>query len=252
MDTHFYYMAVNLGCVGVPFIFSFHPKLNFFKNWKALLVGTIAMMALFIPWDIYFTANGIWSFNPKYVTGKFIYGLPIEEWLFFICIPYACVFTYSCMKLFLPKNFSSKFLTALLYATCFTFLIVAATHTERWYTFAAHLLSGLFLALHLFIFKTRYLATFMLTFLIILVPFLASNGILTGVTFWDYSFINFDVDNITEKIVSYNNEHNLRLRLFSMPIDDIAYGMLMLLLTTTVYEKVLSSIRKPSSSAIAK
>lgn len=245
-------MAVNLGCIGVPFIFSFHPKLKFFKNWKALLIGTISMMAVFIPWDIYFTANGIWGFNPKYVTGKFIYGLPIEEWLFFICIPYACVFTYSCLKIFLPSNFNSKILNTLLYATCFAFLIIASLNADRWYTFAAHLLSGIFLALHLFVFKSRYLATFMFTFFIILIPFLVSNGILTGVTFWNYPFFNFDVDNINEKIVSYNNDHNLRFRLFSMPIDDIAYGMLMLLLTTTVYEKVLTSSKKPSSSAIAK
>jgi len=252
MDTHLYYIVVNLGCVGVPFLFSFHPKLNFFKNWKALLIGTLAMMAVFIPWDIYFTANEIWSFNPKYVTGKFIVGLPIEEWLFFICIPYACVFTYSSLKIFLPTNFTSKFLTGMLCVTCFTFLIIAALHADRWYTFAAHLLSGLFIGLHLFVFKSHYLATFMLTFLIILFPFIASNGILTGVKFWEYPFFNFDVENISEKIVAYNNDHNLRFRLFSMPIDDIAYGMLMLLFTITVYEKVISTSKRSSSSAIAK
>lgn len=247
MDTHYYYMAVNLGCISVPFIFSFHPKLNFYKNWKALIAGIVTMMAIFIPWDIYFTAQGIWGFNPKYVTGTFIFGLPLEEWLFFICIPYACVFTYSCMKIFLPANFDSALLRGLLYLTCFTFLIVAALHTDRWYTFTAHILSGLFLALHLFIFKSRYLPTFMLTFVIILVPFLASNGVLTGVTFWDYPFFNFDVENISEKIVAYNNDHNLRFRLFSMPADDISYGLFMLLLTTTIYEKVLNSPKKLSS-----
>lgn len=233
-------MLVNLGCISVPFIFSFHPKLQFFKSWKALLVGTATMMAIFIPWDIYFTANNIWGFNEKYVTGEFWFGLPVEEWLFFFCIPYACVFTYSCMKIFLSENFHSKWLNILSGVTCITFIAVALFNTGKWYTFTAHILSGLFLAYHLFVLKSKYLSLFMLTFLIILLPFIVSNGILTGVEFWKYDFINLDPEGVRKKIVAYNNSHNLGIRIFSMPVDDIAYGMFMLLLTTTIYEKVNS------------
>ena len=45
-------------------------------------------MGVFIPWDIIFTINEIWGFNPDYLKGAKILSLPYEEWLFFICIPY--------------------------------------------------------------------------------------------------------------------------------------------------------------------
>lgn len=85
----------------------------------------------------------------------------------------------------------------------------------------------------------------MLTFVLISPLFLMSNGVLTGITFWEYPFLNDEVHNIANSIVWYNNDHNIQFRLFTMPIDDVAYGMLMLLLTTTGYEK-FQATRKPN------
>ena len=85
----------------------------------------------------------------------------------------------------------------------------------------------------------------MLVFLIIFVPFIISNGILTGIDFWNYEFINTNPEAIKEKIVWYNNSHNLGLRLFTMPVDDIAYGLTMLLLTVTVFEKFTETKNLP-------
>ncbi len=77
----------------------------------------------------------------------------------------------------------------------------------------------------------------MLTFILVFPLFIISNGILTGVEFWKYPILNLDPHDIVQSVVWYNNDHNLGIRIFSMPLDDIAYGMLMLLLTTTVYER---------------
>lgn len=237
ISTHWYYLLVNLGCLLVPFIFSFHPKLKFYQQWKAFAIGVLIMMAIFIPWDIFFTANGIWGFNDKYTCGVFIQGLPIEEWLFFICIPYASVFTYHCFSILLKETPAQSFLNYLAWIIAVVNIVIAIVYYDRWYTFIAHLLCSLLLFYHLFICKSKFLPMFMFMYMIILIPFILSNGVLTGVDFWTYAFINFDVENIREKIVWYNNEHNLRLRIFSVPIDDIAYGMSMLLLTTTVFER---------------
>jgi lycopene cyclase domain-containing protein len=237
MSTHWYYMLVNLGCLIVPFLFSFHPKLQFHKQWKAFLQGTLAMMALFIPWDIFFTAQGIWGFNSKYTCGLFLFGLPIEEWLFFICIPYACVFTYHCFGILMRKEPDSKLwngIAWLLIIACFTIAIVYHHH---WYTCASHALCGLLLFYHVFWRHSPYLPRFLFMYTIILIPFILSNGVLTGIDFWNYSFINKDVHAIREMIVWYDNSHNLGIRIFSVPVDDISYGLTMLLLVVTVFER---------------
>jgi lycopene cyclase domain-containing protein len=88
------YLWLDLFTLLGPLALSFDKKVAFYKNWKALFIGTIAMMLVFIPWDIIFTIEEIWAFNDAYLCGIRIFHLPLEEWLFFIVVPYACIFIY--------------------------------------------------------------------------------------------------------------------------------------------------------------
>lgn len=243
ISTHWYYMLVNLGCLIVPFFAGFHPRLQFHKQWKRFFPAVAAMMCLFIPWDIYFTVNSIWGFNTEYTTGIFLLRLPIEEWLFFVCIPYACIFTYHCFQILMKQVPFEKALHLLAWALAITSLIVAFCFTGRWYTYTAHLLCGIILLVHL-LRRTTWLTRFVFMYLVILPAFIASNGILTGITFWKYPFLNHHPENIAEKIVWYDNAHNLQVRLFSIPLDDIAYGLVMLLIPVTIYEVFKTRLRR--------
>lgn len=243
INTHYYYILVNIGCFIVPFIFSFHPRLKFYKNWKAFLAGTLVMAAIFIPWDMYFTANGIWGFNDKYVSGIYLGNLPLEECLFFFCIPYACLYTYHCFSIFLETRRIPRFFDRLGWLLTMICVGVAVIYHDRSYTLVTHLFCAILLLLHLVVFKSTYLGKFLMVFLVLLVPFLLSNGVLTGTAFWQYPFINLYPDAIAEPIVWYNNTHNLGVRIWTMPVDDLSYGLTMLLLVTGVYERV--KVSKP-------
>ncbi|HJW30998.1 MAG TPA: lycopene cyclase domain-containing protein, partial [Saprospiraceae bacterium] len=83
----FTYLGVDLLTVLVPFLFSFHPRIRFDRWFRVYVVANLISATVFIAWDILFTRLGVWGFNPHYVLGIHIAGLPIEEVLFFFCIP---------------------------------------------------------------------------------------------------------------------------------------------------------------------
>ena len=135
--------------------------------------------------------------------------------LFFICIPYASIFIHYSLEYFKPKLLlSSKAVKGITY---FLLIITAVTlffNLDKWYTSINYSLLILTLLVALF-FAKDILKRFYISFVIILVPFLIVNGILTG------SFI-------PEPVVWYNNTENLGIRLFTIPIEDIGYAFSML------------------------
>ena len=96
--NQFLYLAIDIGCILIPLIASFHPKLKFYKQWKYYLPAMAIVAVVFLIWDEIFTQAGIWGFTETYLLGLTIGNLPVEEILFFVCIPYACVFTYYAVK----------------------------------------------------------------------------------------------------------------------------------------------------------
>tara|TARA_R100000935_G_scaffold14034_1_gene28249 strand:- start:17519 stop:18205 length:687 start_codon:yes stop_codon:yes gene_type:complete len=221
---NYLYLWLNLGSFIVPFLFSFHPKIRFYKKWKGFLIGVFVMMAIFIPWDIAFTNNGFWGFNDAYITGYKVFNLPIEEWLFFFCIPYACIFTHYAI-LALNKNF--KFSEKTVNGTTvllFSILIVTLWYYyDRWYTLINFIYALLIVGL-VFNRNRASLQSFFATYLIILIPFFIVNGILTGT-------------GIDDQVVWYNNDENLGIRLLTIPVEDVIYnlGMLLTVFACTEY-----------------
>lgn len=218
------YLLLDLASIIFPFLFSFHPKLKFYKLWKYFFPATFIMMVFFIPWDIIFTQSGVWGFNEKYLSGIKLGNLPLEEWLFFICIPYACLFTIYAFKNLLPKfSFSTK-TTAIFYFSLQTILIATLLYFyDRWYT-AVNFAYAIVLMALVFNYKREALNTFLPVYLILLVPFFIVNGFLTG------SWIH-------EEVVWYNDAENLAIRIGTVPIEDSIYALTMLLTVFILMEK---------------
>jgi lycopene cyclase domain-containing protein len=213
------YLYLNIGSFIVPFLFSFHPKLQFYKKWKYLFPAIALMMAFYISWDIVFTNVGFWGFNDAYITGYKIFNLPIEEWLFFICIPYACMFTHHSLSYLFPNLTFSNQAVSTIYVTLVTAMIICLWYYyDRWYTLVNFIYTILLLGL-VYNYMRDKLTLFLPTFLIILLPFLLVNGVLTG------SFIE-------EQVVWYDHTENMNTRLFTIPVEDSLYALGMLL---TVY-----------------
>ena len=84
----------------VPVLFSFYPTLYFWRKWKALF-GTIGIILFsFGIWDVWATFRGHWWFHPRYAGTFYIINLPLEEVLFFVIIPFCCIFTWEVINYF--------------------------------------------------------------------------------------------------------------------------------------------------------
>jgi lycopene cyclase domain-containing protein len=223
MKTHYLYLLIDFLTILFPLAFSFYPKANFSKKWKYLFPAIGIPAIIFIVWDMAFTKMGVWGFNPNYVCGIYVYNLPIEEILFFVCVPYACVFTYEALKYLVPKDIFGKYAMPISTMLIMFLLTIGLLNTDRWYTGVTFVACAIFLALLQWKWKAPFLGRFYFSFLFILIPFFIVNGILTG------SFID-------EPVVWYNENEMLGLRMGTIPFEDTFYGMLLLLMNVSIFE----------------
>ena len=228
------YLLLNLGSVSVPFLYSFHPRLQLHKRFLWIFISILLTMGIFIPWDVIFTMHGIWGFNDTYFLGIKLLSLPIEEWLFFICIPFACVFTHYALLLYFPNLKLNKAVTKAisLGLVCLLF-ILAVVNYDKWYTVINFSLA-IPLTMLVYKYNTKLLQHFFLTFLVMLIPFFIVNGVLTG------SFIE-------NQVVWYNNAENLGIRMGTIPVEDSIYAYTMILCNLFLMELFVKKFHKQNA-----
>ena len=227
IPSDYTYLLVNLLSIAVPFAFSSHPRLEFYQTWRAFWPACLITAAAFLAWDVLYTHLGVWGFNPRYLLGIDLLNLPLEEVLFFICIPYACTFTYACLKRLVPSDPLAGIARPVTLALTILLVTTAALSGGRLYTTVTFVLCAAFLIAHLLVYDADYMGWFYLSYAVIFAgPFLLVNGILTG------SFLE-------EQVVWYNDAENLGVRAFTIPIEDFIYGLLLYLMNVTLYERFL-------------
>ncbi len=223
VDTNYYYLILMALSISFPMIRSFEKRLKFYKNWKHLFIAEVVMMTVFITWDIIFTKKAIWHFNEQYILGYKFLDLPIEEWLFFICVPYSCLFIHEVLNHFFPLKNPYVKIKLLNVLTGLTLLTIGMVNYNKTYTCVCFILTGTFILL-IQQKNVKFLSVLYRTFLTSLFPFFIVNGVLTG------SLTN-------EPIVIYDDLMNTGIRIFTIPIEDFVYCLFMLGLTIWVYEE---------------
>lgn len=220
MDKYLY-LTINLASVSVPFLASFYPKHAFYKSWKNYFIANLIVATLFIIWDIIFTTIGVWGFNERYLLGLKLVNIPLEEVLFFFCIPYASVFVYFSLNYLVKKNLlqnQQRFITLFL---AISLGIIGLFFFQRLYTSITFILTSLFLFYNYF--KKKDLSQIYFSYSVTLIFFFIVNGILTG------SFID-------EPVVWYNNSENLGIRMGTIPFEDTFYGFLLIASIIQIFE----------------
>lgn len=210
------YLAINFFTIIICFLFSFHPKIKFHRHFGAFLLSSTIVAIFFIAWDIWFTANGVWWFNDKYLIGKRLFGLPIEELLFFICIPFSCVFTYFCLDKFFKLDWKPSIEKVFVIISIISCFILAIIFKDKIYAFVTFSTTAISLTVLYFVLKVKWIGKASFIYLVLMPGFLAVNGILTGT-------------GLDSPIVNYNPKDFIGFRILTIPIEDTVYGYEMIL-----------------------
>ncbi len=213
------YLLLNILILAGPMALSFEPRIRFASKWRRVLASILPPALLFIIWDSNVT-NHHWFFNPSYTLDMRLLGLPIEEWMFFITVPYASLFVWENIQLYLLHR-RVKWLAALRFLLLGALplgLVLYGSGPE--YTALALIAMGgcalLDRALHTDIFlDVRYYVFLAVTTILILL----FNGYLTA-----------------RPVVQYATQYQLDYRIITIPIEDFLYGYALLTAAVVLYE----------------
>ncbi len=223
-ETPYFYLFINLFVLSLPLLLSFDRKVHFYKKWPAVAAAIVITALLFIPWDIVFTRQAIWGFNPEYYLDQYrLMGLPLEEWMFFVTVPYACIFIYECLNYYVRTNWFSRYEPVITAGLLVTFILIAVLFRQHTYTVVTSLLCMALLLVSLALSSSFYRGRFYMAFLVSLIPFFLVNGALTGAL-------------TLSPVVVYNDALNISIRLITIPLDDVFYAFLLLGMNISLFE----------------
>lgn len=216
----FEYLLFNcVVAVGPLLVWKFYPGMVKLRRRAAVMaVGLSA--ALFVAWDMAVTGY-FWTFNQRYTLGWSVLTVPLEEILFFITVPSACLLLY--------VNFVNRFgrkremgrgwmtLLTIVSVLMGTFFLVGG----KYYTSVVLFLLGAVWWFDFWLNKGKVVVkhTYWQFMGIVLILTLVFNYYLTS-----------------RPIVLYNDALTTQLRVLTIPIEDLGYSLALLSLVLTLYE----------------
>lgn len=211
------YLIFNILISIFPFILSFDRKVAFWRKWPYLIFSIIVTDLIFVTWDSIVTGIGHWSFNEDHLTGIWVLGIPMEELMFFITVPYACVFTFEVIRAYL-KDWEVPFSRPVNFVLAAVLVIMALIFRDQGYTFIVLLYTAL----------------------VVILLSAGKEPLLSRRKFWIFTlgtillFTVFNMILTAIPVVEYGPEHIwggdglFNGRFFTIPLEDFFYNFSML------------------------
>lgn len=220
------YLLINILIISVPLVLSFDKNLKYYKNIPYLLQSLLFISTAYIIWDVIATKRGDWAFNPEHLIGIYFWGLPLEEILFFITVPYSCIFIYETIKFYVKeKVFTIN--NNLFFIPAIILIVASFLFYDQNYTFTVGIYTaGYFIGAILFKSKLLNSRSFWLTMLICFIPFLLVNYFLTSIP-----------------VVTYNDEAFFGKRFITIPYEDFFYSFSMISLWILFYDLAKEKVK---------
>jgi lycopene cyclase domain-containing protein len=226
------YLLINFAIISLPLFYTPNKRVGYYRQLPAVGFSILVVGSCYLIWDIFVTARGEWSFNPTYLTGIKIVNLPLEEILFFITVPYSCLFIYEAL-LRTTKNNYFKIPTGVVIAVIVLLTAASIAFHRQGYTMKALASCTVFLAASMLIDRSLIRSKqYWLWLAICYIPFLIFNSVLTALP-----------------VVEYNSAAIWGVRLGTIPVEDFFYNYSMLSFYVLFYRMIrnksaISGIKK--------
>jgi lycopene cyclase domain-containing protein len=92
---HFQYLLLMAACLLITLPLEFILGARVYRRAAGLALAIIPVVIIFSIWDIVGILRDHWSYSAQFTSGvKLIFGMPIEELVFFIVVPICGLLTY--------------------------------------------------------------------------------------------------------------------------------------------------------------
>ncbi|MBN2058260.1 MAG: lycopene cyclase domain-containing protein [Candidatus Saganbacteria bacterium] len=221
------YLLIDIIIIIFPLLLSLIPWFGFYRKLLPLSVSILAVGGLFLVWDILVTARGDWAFNPLHVGNISFLGLPVEEVLFFVVVPYSCIFLYEGLAGFMPDR-RLPHVPFYYMIAALVFIVSAVFFSGKEYTSLVMLVTGLTLIAGASFFREMYSSM------------LAWLWLLCGMAL----FFIFNYFLTAAPVVTYAPTAILNLRIATIPIEDFLYNFCLLSWYLGVYLAAKKNFKK--------
>ena len=218
----FEYLLFNLAVIAGPIISQLSRQIKHVSRWQLKLLTSGIIMIPYVIWDA-LVAGSHWWFNEAYTLDFRLLGLPIEEWLFFITVPFGCLLVWETLPhtdRWLVRLESLRHVRTVLYAALPAGVWVFSTGKQYTglvlFSFGLVGLVDMLLSVDLLLRPKTYLYL-----AIVCGCILVFNGYLTA-----------------RPIVLYGEAYQIGFRILTIPVEDFGYGFTLMLFNTMLYEKL--------------
>lgn len=217
----FEYLLFNLVVIAGPVVSQFSRQIKYVSRWRLKLLVSGIIMIPYVIWDV-LVVGSHWWFNKAYTLDFRLFGLPMEEWLFFITVPFGCLLVWET----LPDTRLSTQLRPLRHARQVLYMSLPV---GIWVFSTGKQYTGLVLCC----FGLVGLADTLLRTDLLLQP-----KIYVYLTIVSGLILVFNGYLTARPVVLYGEAYQIGYRMWTIPIEDFGYGFTLVLFNTILYEKL--------------
>lgn len=213
------FLSIDILVFMIPLFFMRDKRFESKRTFNQLIPGLLCIAVLFTVWDLVFSHTLIRTFNPSYVVGFYFLGIPFEEYLLFLLIPFSVTVCYEYYLCIGPSHESTSKGNTLATALAVLFLFVAMFYHDRSYTFYTCLFSSLLLQFNIYFLKSNFLGSYFFVFAVALVPMILIHAVLTS-----------------HPVIEYNISAISGVKIGTIPFEDVVMFLMQSLLIITIFD----------------